>query len=148
MFGNLNNKGGITIALDFDGTVVTHEYPQVGKDIGAVPVLKKLIENGHQLILNTMRSGRELGDAIDWFKENGIELYGVGYNPTQARWTTSNKCYAELYIDDAGLGAPLSIMTTKDDEGKEVGYGRPFINWVIVEEYLTNMGLINQAKAE
>ena len=138
----------MVIGLDFDGTCVTHEYPQVGQDIGAVPVLKKLIENGHQLILNTMRSGRELGDAIDWFKENGIELYGVGYNPTQARWTTSNKCYAELYIDDAGLGAPLSIMTTKDDEGKEVGYGRPFINWVIVEEYLTNMGLINQVKAE
>lgn len=138
----------MVIGLDFDGTCVTHEYPQVGQDIGAVPVLKKLVENGHQLILNTMRSGRELGDAIDWFKENGIELYGVGYNPTQARWTTSNKCYAELYIDDAGLGAPLSIMTTKDDEGKEVGYGRPFINWVIVEEYLTNMGLINQAKAE
>lgn len=138
----------MVIGLDFDGTCVTHEYPQVGQDIGAVPVLKKLIENEHQLILNTMRSGRELGDAIDWFKENGIELYGVGYNPTQARWTTSNKCYAELYIDDAGLGAPLSIMTTKDDEGKEVGYGRPFINWVIVEEYLTNMGLINQAKAE
>lgn len=138
----------MVIGLDFDGTCVTHEYPQVGQDIGAVPVLKKLVENGHQLILNTMRSGRELGDAIDWFKENGIELYGVGYNPTQARWTSSPKCYAELYIDDAGLGAPLSIMTTKDDEGKEVGYGRPFINWVIVEEYLTNMGLINQAKAE
>ena len=148
MFGNLNNKGGITIALDFDGTCVTHEYPQVGKDIGAIPVLKKLVENEHQLILNTMRSGRELGDAIDWFKENGIELYGVGYNPTQARWTTSNKCYADLYIDDAGLGTPLSIMKAKNDDGDKIQYGRPFINWVVVEEYLTNMGLINQVKSE
>ena len=138
----------MVIGVDFDGTVVTHEYPQVGQDIGAIPVLKKLVENGHQLILNTMRSGRELGDAIDWFKENGIELYGVGYNPTQARWTTSNKCYAELYIDDAGLGAPLSVMTTKSDDGDGIPFGRPFINWGIVEEYLTNMGLINQAKAE
>ena len=148
MFGNLNNKGGITIALDFDGTCVTHEYPQVGKDIGAIPVLKKLVENEHQLILNTMRSGRELGDAIDWFKENGIELYGVGYNPTQARWTTSNKCYADLYIDDAGLGTPLSIMKAKNDDGDKIQYGRPFINWVVVEEYLTNIGLINQVKSE
>ena len=148
MFGNLNNKGGITIALDFDGTCVTHEYPQVGQDIGAIPVLKKLVENEHQLILNTMRSGRELGDAIDWFKENGIELYGVGYNPTQARWTTSNKCYADLYIDDAGLGTPLSIMKAKNDDGDKIQYGRPFINWVVVEEYLTNMGLINQVKSE
>jgi hydroxymethylpyrimidine pyrophosphatase-like HAD family hydrolase len=141
-------KESIVIAVDFDGTCVTHEYPQVGQDIGAIPVLKKLVENEHQLILNTMRSGRELGDAIDWFKENGIELYGVGYNPTQARWTTSNKCYAELYIDDAGLGAPLSIMKTKNDDGDEVPYGRSFINWNVVEEYLTNMGLINQVKSE
>jgi len=138
----------MVIGVDFDGTCVTHEYPQVGQDIGAIPVLKKLVENEHQLILNTMRSGRELGDAIDWFKENGIELYGVGYNPTQARWTTSNKCYADLYIDDAGLGAPLSIMKAKNDDGDKIQYGRPFINWVVVEEYLTNMGLINQAKAE
>lgn len=138
----------MVIALDFDGTVLTHEYPQVGKDIGAIPVLKKLVENEHQLILNTMRSGRELGDAIDWFKENGIELYGVGYNPTQTRWTSSPKCYAELYIDDASLGAPLSMMTNKDDDGDKIQYGRPFINWVVVEEYLTNMGLINQVKSE
>lgn len=141
-------KESIVIAVDFDGTVVTHEYPRVGQDIGAVPVLKKLVKNGHQLILNTMRSGHELGEAVDWFKANDIELYGVGYNPTQARWTTSNKCYADLYIDDAGLGAPLSIMKTKNDDGDEVSYGRPFINWNVVEEYLTNMGLINQAKVE
>ena len=136
----------MVIGVDFDGTVVTHEYPQVGKDIGAIPVLKKLVENGHQLILNTMRSGRELGDAIDWFRENGIELYGVGYNPTQARWTSSPKCYAELYIDDAALGAPLTILKVKNDDGDVISYGRAFINWDVVEDYLTNMGLINQTK--
>lgn len=138
----------MVIGIDFDGTVVTHEYPKIGQDIGAVPVLKKLIENGHQLILNTMRSSRELGDAIDWFKVNGIELYGVGYNPNQTKWTTSNKCYAELYIDDAGLGIPLSIMTSKNGENVEIPYGRPFVNWTMVEEMLTNMGLIKVSKPE
>jgi hydroxymethylpyrimidine pyrophosphatase-like HAD family hydrolase len=44
------------IAIDFDGTCVTHEFPKVGKDINAVPVLKALVENGHQLVLFTMRS--------------------------------------------------------------------------------------------
>ena len=44
------------IAIDFDGTCVTHEYPNVGKDVNAVPVLKELVENGHQLVLFTMRS--------------------------------------------------------------------------------------------
>ena len=46
----------MVIAVDFDGTCVTHEFPKVGKDIGAVPVLKKLVEKGHQIILHTMRS--------------------------------------------------------------------------------------------
>ena len=57
------------IAVDFDGTCVSHEYPKVGKDIGAVPVLKALVEIGHKIILNTMRSDDELADAIQWFIE-------------------------------------------------------------------------------
>lgn len=68
----------ITIVLDFDGTVVTHEYPKIGKDIGAVPVLKELVDNGHKLVLSTMRanitnpvskSTNYLDDAVNWFKK-------------------------------------------------------------------------------
>lgn len=100
-------KEQLAIAVDFDGTVVTHEYPNVGRDIGAVPVLKELVKQGHKLILFTMRDGKELNDAINWYKENDIPLYGIQYNPTQKNWTKSNKCYANLYIDDAALGCPL-----------------------------------------
>lgn len=46
----------MVIAVDFDGTCVTHEFPKIGKDIGAIPVLRKLVEKGHQIILYTMRS--------------------------------------------------------------------------------------------
>ena len=46
----------MVIAVDFDGTCVTHEFPKVGKDIGAVPGLKELGEKGHKNILYTMRS--------------------------------------------------------------------------------------------
>ena len=116
----------MVIAIDFDGTCVSHEFPHMGKDIGAVPVLKALVENGHQLILWTMRSDREflspsgddsiidikgtfLTDAVNWFKENGIPLWGIQRNPTQINWTTSPKCYAQLYIDDAALGCPLKF---------------------------------------
>lgn len=113
------------IVIDFDGTVVTHEYPKVGRDIGAIPVLKRLIERGDKLILFTMRSGKELQDAIDWFAVNGIELYGKQYNPTQAQWTCSNKCYGQLYIDDAALGCPLVF-----------GSDRPHVDWQEVERIL------------
>ena len=44
------------IAVDFDGTCVKHAYPKIGEDIGAIPVLKQLVNDGHQLVLNTMRS--------------------------------------------------------------------------------------------
>lgn len=37
----------MVIAVDFDGTVVTHRYPQIGVDIKAVPVLKKIVDAGH-----------------------------------------------------------------------------------------------------
>ena len=116
------------IAVDFDGTCVTHEYPKVGKDIGAVPVLKKLTDSGHKRILNTMRSGKELAAAIKWFIDNDIPLFGANENPTQKSWTTSPKVHANLYIDDAALGCPLIFDHAVSS--------RPFVNWVMVEEIL------------
>jgi hypothetical protein len=95
------------IGVDFDGTCVKHAYPHVGEDIGAVPVLKELVANGHDLILWTMRSGDSLEAAIDWFKTNEIELYASQRNPTQDQWTSSPKAYCQIYIDDAALGCPL-----------------------------------------
>ena len=114
------------ICVDFDGTCVKHEYPQVGGDIGAVPVLRKLTGNGHKIILFTMRDGVELDDAIQWFSENGIPLYGINKNPTQGSWTSSPKAYGQLYIDDAALGIPLIV---KEDE-------RPYVDWVKVSAML------------
>lgn len=120
------------IAIDFDGTCVTHEYPKVGKDIGAVDVLKDIVKRKHKLILFTMRSGKELEDAIDWFKKNDIPLYGIQKNPTQKNWTSSPKCYAELYIDDAALGIPL-VYPDK---------GRAYVDWKKARTLLEEKGVI------
>lgn len=72
------------IAVDFDGTVVTHAYPEIGDDAGAVPVLKELTDNGCRLILFTMRHGKLLDDAIRWFRERGIPLYAREREPLAA----------------------------------------------------------------
>ena len=122
------------IAIDFDGTCVTHDYPRIGKDINAVNVLKKLVANGHKLILNTMRSGKELKEAINWFKENGIELYGANKNPSQKRWTNSPEVYAHLYIDDAALGCPLKMDLSLSE--------RPFVDWEAVSRVLKDNGIL------
>jgi hypothetical protein len=122
------NMKPIKIAVDFDGTCVTHEYPKVGKDIGAVPVLKRLIAGGNRLILNTMRCGKELQDAVDWFKVNDIPLYGINEDPGQKEWTKSPKVFANLYIDDAALGCPLMRDITKSK--------RDFVDWNEVDKLL------------
>ena len=127
------------IAVDFDGTCVTHEYPRVGRHIGAVPVLKKLVDAGHKLILNTMRSGDELADAIQWFIDNDIPLFGINENPTQKSWTASPKVYANLYIDDAALGCPL---TTDSCFFTKKPFVKPFVDWIEVEKQLRKMELI------
>jgi hypothetical protein len=121
------------VAVDFDGTCVSHEFPKVGRDVGAIPVLKRIVAEGGKLILWTMRShGRidgsdPLQDAIDWFAVNGIPLFGVNENPQQGSWTSSPKAYAHTYIDDAALGCPL-LQGLKGE--------RPFVDWKKVEELL------------
>jgi len=126
------------IAIDFDGTVVTHEYPNIGQDIGAVPILKRIVGAGHLLILNTMRSGIELEAAVNWFKENDIPLYGVNEDPGQKKWTGSPKVYANLYIDDAALGCPLLYPVKGFLPGEDHIEGRPYVDWERVEELLFN----------
>jgi hypothetical protein len=120
------------IAVDFDGTCVTHDYPRIGEDIGAIPILKKIVNCGHKLVLFTMRSGQELDDAKHWFLEHGIGLDDVQKAPGQEEWTDSPKCYANLYIDDAALGCPVL---------QHAG-GRPFVNWYQVEILLKMMEVI------
>lgn len=121
------------IAVDFDGTCVTHDYPRIGKNIDAQDVLTSLVDNGHKLILYTMRSGKELDAAVAWFKENDIELYGIQKNPTQHTWTESNKCYANCYIDDAALGCPLIFPESGE---------RPYVDWHKVKTLLMLRGVL------
>lgn len=121
------------IAIDFDGTCVTHEYPPIGKDIGAIPVLQQLTQEGHKLILYTMRSESTLEEAVNWFKANDIPLWGINENPEQKNWTSSPKVYAQLYIDDAALGCPLLYPVN----------GRPFVDWNMVKYMLTKDGILH-----
>ena len=118
----------LIICVDFDGTCVTHEYPNIGKEIGATEVLKQLTDKKHKLILFTMRSGKELQDAINWFKERDIPLFGINENPEQHTWTSSPKPYANLYIDDAAYGCPIKY--------DRILSSRPFVNWDIIKTNL------------
>ena len=123
------------IAVDFDGTCVTHDYPEIGEPIGAYFVLKALIDEGHQLILWTMRSGSRLDEAVQWFKDQDLPLYGVNNNPKQSTWTDSPKAHAHLYIDDAALGIPLKYNKT-----------RPCVDWSAVCKMLRERGILSDTE--
>ncbi len=96
------------IAVDFDGTIVEHKYPAIGEELlFAFDTLRQLQKQGHQLILWTFRSGKELQDAIEYCRRNGIEFYAVNKSyPEEVFDETrmSRKIDVDLFIDDRNIG--------------------------------------------
>ena len=116
------------IAIDFDGTIVDHRFPEIGRPVpGAFTWIKRFKDAGATLILWTMRSdssayGDTLSDAVKFCRKNGVEFDLVNSNPQD--WTSSPKVLAHAYIDDAAIGCPLR-------SNPRMG-GRPFVDWDIV----------------
>lgn len=100
----------MVIAVDFDGTIVEHKYPKIGKELPfAIDTLRQLADEGHKLILWTSRDGELLEEALTFCRERGLEFYAINSNyPPGALFTTkpgrSCKVVADLYIDDRNLG--------------------------------------------
>ena len=98
---------GIKIAVDFDGTIVEHEYPAIGKEkLFAFQTLRELEKLGARLILWTFRAGKELDEAVEYCMKNGIEFYAVNKNYPEEIFddTVSRKIDADIYIDDKNIG--------------------------------------------
>ncbi len=97
------------IAIDFDGTLVEHKYPEIGKEIPfAFETLRRLQQDKHRLILWTVREGRLLDEAITFCRERGIEFYAINRDyPEEEKGANrhySRKLKADLFIDDRNLG--------------------------------------------
>jgi len=101
----------LTIAVDFDGTIVEHEYPKIGKPIPfALEVLKKLQqEDRHKIILWTMREGDLLQEAINYCAKNGLTFYAHNRNFPEEEYQegSSRKLMADVFIDDRNIGGLL-----------------------------------------
>jgi len=96
------------IAVDFDGTIVKHEYPKIGRELPfAIDTLKRLQQKPeYQLILWTVREGVELQEALEFCKSRGLEFYAVNsnYPEEEAEHKEPRKLKADLFIDDRNLG--------------------------------------------
>lgn len=99
----------MTIAVDFDGTIVTHEYPAIGVERPfAIDTLKMLIRDQHKLILWSVREGKLLDEAVKWCRERGVEFYAVNRDYPEETITNnphfSRKLKVDLFIDDRNVG--------------------------------------------
>lgn len=99
----------MTIAVDFDGTIVEHRYPEIGREIPfATDTLRMLIQEHHQLILWSVREGQLLDDAVEWCRQRGVVFYAVNKDYPEERAEANNhfsrKIKADLFIDDRNLG--------------------------------------------
>jgi hypothetical protein len=119
----------MVIAVDFDGTIVEHKYPEIGDELPfATSTLRMLIEQRHRLILWTVRRGKLLDEAVEWCRQHCVEFYAVNKNfPEEV--LEGNDCYgkinAELFIDDCNLdGLPdwgvIYKMITENKEWQDV----------------------------
>ncbi|MDC1472161.1 hydrolase [Flavobacteriaceae bacterium] len=97
----------LTLAIDFDGTIVEDAYPKIGKpNLFAFETLKKLQQDGHRLILWTYRYGKTLQDAVEFCKKNGLEFYAINCSFPNEEYDSkkSRKINADLFIDDRNIG--------------------------------------------
>ena len=100
----------MTIAVDFDGTIVEHRYPRIGKEKPfAIDTLRKLAADGHRIILWTSREGELLEEAVNFCRQRGLTFYAVNSNcPEGSLFAASRqqttKVAADIYIDDRNLG--------------------------------------------
>ncbi len=98
----------MVIAVDFDGTIVEHKFPAIGKEmLFAFETLKAMQKAGHLLILWTYRTGQELEDAVEFCRKNGLEFYAVNKSYPEEVFSeteVSRKINADLFIDDRNVG--------------------------------------------
>lgn len=125
------------IAVDFDGTIVEHKYPKIGKEIPfAIATLKKLQQDGHKLILWTVREGDLLDEAVEFCRQRGVEFFAVNSNypdeNVDASAIRSRKLKADMFIDDRNVGGLPDWGVIYEMISRHQSY----------EEYLREMGNI------
>ena len=98
----------LKMAVDLDGTIVEHKYPEIGKEmLFAFDTLLALQKQKHLLILWTFRKGKELDEAVEFCRRRGLEYYAVNASYTEEEFDeefSSRKIEADIFIDDRNIG--------------------------------------------
>lgn len=117
----------MTIAVDFDGTIVEHRYPAIGKEIPyAIETLKRLQQDRHQLILWTAREGQLLVDAVEFCRTRGLVFYAINSDVPNDGWkdtSPTRKLKADMFIDDRNVGGLPDWSVIYEMISKNLTYG-------------------------
>ena len=89
------------IAVDFDGTLsLDSQYPNIGRfNTRLYEALMDLRKCDWSIVLWTCREGKELREAVEWCKMNGLEFDAINENPPEVPFK-ARKVVANIYIDD------------------------------------------------
>lgn len=135
----MNFQDRLTIAVDFDGTIVEDAYPNIGKPkLFAFETLTRFKEDGHRLILWTYRSGKRLEEAVAFCQQKGIEFYAVNCSFPEEQFdaTKSRKIHADIFIDDRNIGGMLGWgeiyqkITNETPEHRKPKPRKGFLGWL------------------
>ena len=137
------------IAVDFDGTIVEHRYPAIGRERPfATETLKKLIKDGHRLILWTVREGRLLDEAVEFCRERGVEFYAVNRDYPEEEKERNNhfsrKLKADVWIDDRNVGGLPDWGTIYEMITNHLTYEDVFQEQAMEEDSLPKKGFLQR----
>lgn len=124
----------MVIAVDFDGTIVEHKYPKIGEPIPfAIETLKHMQEDGHRLLMWSVREGELLQEAIDYVESKGLVFYAYNKNHPEEKYEdAARKLNADIFIDDRNVGGlpdwGLIYQSIKAAEQGEMTFNYAILN--------------------
>lgn len=93
----------VILAVDFDGTLVTNKFPEIGEIRPEVwNAVLSAQKDGCKIILWTSRTGEVLNQAVQFCHEHGLVFNAINDNIPEVKalgWD-ARKVFAKYYIDD------------------------------------------------
>ena len=109
------------MAVDFDGTLVENEYPDIGRErVNFCKTIRILQKMGVRSILWTSRTGDALRQAIEWCEDHDLHFDTVNENLPEiiemAGGIDTRKVFADVYFDDRNRTVDATFMKKKVEE--------------------------------
>lgn len=112
------------IAVDFDGILCGNAFPDIGKpNYDMISFVRQLIDEGHEVILWTSRTGDRLTEAVMWCEDRGLHFCAINENAPSnlAQYlaeypTPSPKVYADLYLEDRDPWFVRYVQTSRGND--------------------------------